>query len=206
MVAVAVRADDWFFIYLLTALFLPFPDDSRGRNIVSFVTFLAQYIGFFVAGALLPSTNDFYRRDIVARMTLSAGRVNLTRRIHFIRRGGVVFIVFMSEGFAVAVGAGVICLRVPLGELLFCIIGMADVARSVFSFRLGGSMFGLVRLFQKQRGIGINDKRRRCVRSAGHTILSATALERDGNCRRQYINHNQSSLHHIAQNKIEYWF
>ena len=102
MVSVAVCAGDWFCLFFLPGLFLPFPDDGRRRHIMTFVAFFAQDLGFSIAGILLPFSDDFCRLNIVSRMTVFAGRVNLTGRVHFIRRGDVVLIVFMSDGFAMA--------------------------------------------------------------------------------------------------------
>jgi hypothetical protein len=146
MVSVAVGACDWFGLFFLSCLFLPFPDDGRRRHIVTFVTFPAQDFCFFVAGMLLPLSDDFCRLNIVSRMTLFAGRVNLTGRVHFIRRGGVVLIVFMSDGFAVAVGTGNIGFSVPLGQHFFCIICMTYKAGRVFDVCPGGIFFNLGRL------------------------------------------------------------
>ncbi len=132
MLAVAIRADDWFFIYLLTALFLPFSDDFRRRYIVTLVTFLTQSLSLFVASALLPSADDCRRLDVVGGVTLPAGGINFVSRVHSVGRGKVVLIVFVGDGLAVAIRTGQICFSVGLSKRFILVICMADETGSVF--------------------------------------------------------------------------
>ena len=125
---------------------LPFMYNLLRRHIMALVTTLTQYIACCIAGPFLPSPNNLRWLHIVTFMTLPASRVNLTCRIHPVRRRLVVLIVFMRNRFSVTDDTADIVFSVPLCQFLLRIIGMTDITRRILRFRFGDSIAHLRRL------------------------------------------------------------
>jgi len=119
--------------------------------------------------------------DIMCRVTLATERPNLIGRKHFVGRGPVVLIVTVRVRFTVTMGAGDVCCGVGTDYRLFGIIGVTDEARGVFGGgRRGcgsGHILSVARFGQEQRGISINNQRRKAAHPAGLQIVVGGNLE-----------------------------